>query len=218
MDQNQNQQPPVFNQPQGYGQTQYGQPYGQPQYSLGKPMMPFWTAVKTCFKKYFDFTGRARRSEYWWFGLFYFIVMFAWVFVAAFFMVAGMEILYDSNSGLSPMAGIYASSAMMFLPILVFIFPLYAAQTRRLHDTGHSGWWVVASLLVSLAYGATYLYMLMPFLDTGRGLDELMSSPMIIVVGILGLVSAVLGIVIFVFTVLDSQRGENKYGPSPKYQ
>ena len=33
------------------------------------PMMSFGEAVKTCFKKYVTFSGRARRSEYWWFAL-----------------------------------------------------------------------------------------------------------------------------------------------------
>ncbi len=31
--------------------------------------MDFITSVKTCLTKYFDFSGRARRSEYWWFCL-----------------------------------------------------------------------------------------------------------------------------------------------------
>ena len=31
-------------------------------------------AVKNCFSKYADFTGRATRSEFWWFFLFQFIV------------------------------------------------------------------------------------------------------------------------------------------------
>lgn len=36
--------------------------------------MDFMTSIKTCFSKYFDFSGRARRSEYWWFYLFVFVL------------------------------------------------------------------------------------------------------------------------------------------------
>lgn len=36
--------------------------------------MSFMDAIKTCFSKYFDFSGRARRSEYWWFYLFVFVL------------------------------------------------------------------------------------------------------------------------------------------------
>ena len=32
--------------------------------------MDFQTSVKTCFKKYADFSGRALRSEFWWFVVF----------------------------------------------------------------------------------------------------------------------------------------------------
>ena len=32
--------------------------------------MDFGQSIKICFSKYFDFSGRARRSEYWWFYLF----------------------------------------------------------------------------------------------------------------------------------------------------
>lgn len=35
--------------------------------------MSFMDAIKTCFSKYFDFSGRARRSEFWWFVLFFFV-------------------------------------------------------------------------------------------------------------------------------------------------
>ena len=36
--------------------------------------MTFAESVQTCLSKYADFTGRARRSEYWWFALFVLIV------------------------------------------------------------------------------------------------------------------------------------------------
>jgi len=84
-----------YQQPQ-YQQSQYQQPYQQgpyyggyqqPQYGFGpeaeqqysdqymaaygyRPQMEFGTAIKTCFNKFVDFKGRARRSEYWWFYLF----------------------------------------------------------------------------------------------------------------------------------------------------
>ena len=65
MEQNQQSQPPVFN-PQG--QAQQPAPQYQPRVTAS-PMMDPVTAVKTCFKKYFDFKGRARRSEFWWLPL-----------------------------------------------------------------------------------------------------------------------------------------------------
>ena len=73
----QNQQSPVFDQ-------QPDQQPSAPQYEPYVPIMGFGQAVKTCFKKYFDFKGRARRSEYWWFNLFNCIVTFIWSLIASF--------------------------------------------------------------------------------------------------------------------------------------
>ncbi len=78
-------------------------------------------AIKTCLKKYFVFDGRASRSEYWYFYLFYMLLVFGCVA----FSVAGQD-----------------SIAIAFiLAIVAIIIPQISAAVRRLHDTGRSGWW-----------------------------------------------------------------------------
>ena len=77
-----------YQQPQ-YQQPTYQQPYGQYGYGVDykqqmsdqhfatygyRPQMEFGESIKVCFNKFTDFTGRARRSEYWWFYLFYTLV------------------------------------------------------------------------------------------------------------------------------------------------
>ena len=203
-----NQQPPEFN-PQE-------QPFNP---VIGRPMMPFWTAVKTCFKKYFDFKGRARRSEYWWFILFGFIVYFVWAFLTAFLLALGIEGLGRSDAMVgSPIMAFSITSGIIMLPILFLVIPMYSALTRRLHDTGHSGWWVVASLALSIVYSVTYFYMFNQMISSRRDMMEGFSSPLMIVIVILALANMALGIALLVFSVMDSQPHENKYGPSPKYQ
>ena len=76
--------------------------------------MNFQDAIRTCFSKYADFSGRAMRSEYWWFFL---------------FIVVVSVILSMISSVLS---GLFS------LGVLV---PSISAATRRLHDTNRSGWW-----------------------------------------------------------------------------
>ena len=202
------QQPPEFN-PQE-------QPFNP---AIGRPMMPFWTAVKTCFKKYFDFKGRARRSEYWWFILFGFIVYFVWAFLTAFLLALGIEGLGRSDVMVgSPIMAFFTTSGIIMLPILFLVIPMYSALTRRLHDTGRSGWWVVASLALSIVYSVTYFYMFYQMISSRRDMMEGFSSPLMIVILILALASMALGIALLVFSVMDSQPHENKYGPSPKYQ
>ena len=74
--------------------------------------MSFGEAVKTCFSKYVDFSGRAPRSEFWWFVLFVIIVS-----VVA--LLIGLNTLFG----------------------LAMLLPSIAVTVRRLHDTDRSGWW-----------------------------------------------------------------------------
>jgi uncharacterized membrane protein YhaH (DUF805 family) len=99
-----------------------------PQYGSAKSM-GFVDAIKTCFRKYVDFKGRARRPEYWWFILFYFIVL----------------------TGLSILDGVMAALGLPgffgFLGILGLVLPSLAVAVRRLHDTDRSGWMLLISLI-----------------------------------------------------------------------
>ncbi|WP_237217291.1 DUF805 domain-containing protein, partial [Falsiroseomonas oryziterrae] len=88
--------------------------------------MNFQDAVRTCLQNYVTFSGRARRSEFWFFILFNLLVQV----VAA---------ILDSFLGDTGIMGAIASLAL-FLPGL-------AVSVRRLHDTGRSGWWVLLGLV-----------------------------------------------------------------------
>ncbi len=205
MEQNQQSQPPVFN-PQE--PTQQPDPQYQPRVNA-RPMLEPVQAVKICLKKFFDFTGRARRSEYWWFVLFVMIVSMVFNFIGAVF----------------PMVNILG-----LIVSLVLTIAQLAALTRRLHDTGRSGWWVlVYGLFMLVTYGALVAILapvageLMAEGDQ-MALVELMAnafmdSPIAAAVMICGaLATAFMAIITLIFAVKDSQWTENKYGPSPKYQ
>lgn len=82
-------------------------------------------AVKTCFRKYATFKGRASRSEYWYFCLFNIIVTCVLLGLAIAIKQEDISLLFLA------LVSIY--SIVIFLPSL-------AAIVRRLHDTGKSGW------------------------------------------------------------------------------
>jgi uncharacterized membrane protein YhaH (DUF805 family) len=85
--------------------------------------MSFPDAVKICLNKYVDFSGRARRSEYWWWFLFTLVVG----------LVAG---ILDGIFGLSNgFIGVFTGIAY-----LAMLLPSLAVGARRLHDTSKSGW------------------------------------------------------------------------------
>lgn len=89
------------------------------------PEVSFGEAIKTCFSKYVAFTGRARRSEYWYFMLFYFII----------YLIAAIIDAVISVSNGEP------SLVFKVIVWLVFLLPTLAVLFRRLHDIGKSGWW-----------------------------------------------------------------------------
>lgn len=82
--------------------------------------MDYYFAV---LKKYADFSGRATRSEYWYFVLFNFLISFAISFIG---------VLGVNSSIVSGLSLLYA---------VAVIVPAFAVMFRRLHDTNHSGWW-----------------------------------------------------------------------------
>lgn len=101
----------------------------------------FFDSIGICFSKYAQFSGRASRGEYWWFGLFQFLIfaaMFAmllphWVHDIGVAEVTGKMPPQDTAEAV--INGVYdLLSLAMFLPAL-------GVAVRRLHDCGKSGWW-----------------------------------------------------------------------------
>ena len=88
--------------------------------------MSFSDAVRDAFSKYATFTGRSSRPAYWWFYLFNILTLIA-------------ALLVDLALGTSGI--IYA------LVGLALLLPNLAVAARRLHDSGHSGWWWLIALL-----------------------------------------------------------------------
>lgn len=92
----------------------------------GKPMV-FFEAISSCFNKYVQFSGRASRSEYWYFWLFGLIC----------------SALSDMVEG----RGQYGVGALSGLIALALVLPQLAVTARRLHDTDRSGWWMLLWLI-----------------------------------------------------------------------
>ena len=80
----------------------------------------------TVLQKYFQFSGRARRKEYWFFVLFNTIISIALT------VIDGLTGTLSAESGMGLLSGIYT---------LAVLIPSIAVAFRRLHDTGRSAWW-----------------------------------------------------------------------------
>lgn len=102
-------------------------------------------------KKYAEFSGRARRKEYWFFALFNFLIAVALGFIE---MSAGLTY---GEYGYGPLSGLYA---------LAVLIPGIAVTVRRLHDTGRSGWWILIGLVPIIGWIVLLVFM---FLDSQPG-------------------------------------------------
>jgi uncharacterized membrane protein YhaH (DUF805 family) len=122
--------------------------------SLGQAFASFW-------KNYVNFSGRARRAEYWKAVLALVLLVIPLAILDVFLFPA---VVLENSLG--PASGLFT---------IAIILPSISMTVRRLHDTSKSGWW--------------YLLTFIPFVG---------------------------GIVLFVFMVLDSTPGANKWGESPK--
>ena len=85
--------------------------------------MGFMDAVKSVFGQYANFSGRARRSEYWYFVLFNFLISFVLGFIGG---LLGEKI----GTVFTVISGLWS---------LVVLIPSLAVAWRRLHDIGRSG-------------------------------------------------------------------------------
>ena len=93
-------------------------------------------AVKSIFKNYGNFKGRARRSEYWFFVLFNFLVTF---------LISFLSSLLASGSNNPELSLI--PSAFLGIYSLVIIIPSFSVMCRRLHDIGKSGSYIFFALI-----------------------------------------------------------------------
>ena len=82
-------------------------------------------------RHYADFSGRARRREYWYFVLFNIISLFAWSLLMLFAFV-----LFDGGLGNVELA----ANIVVWSYYFVMMLPAMAVTVRRLHDLGKSGW------------------------------------------------------------------------------
>ena len=110
--------------------------------------MGFGVAISSCFSKYVTFSGRASRSEYWWFVLFLFLGQIALGAVDVMMFGAGAQ-------GVGPLGGLFG---------LVVFLPGLSAIVRRLHDIGRSGWWYWILMIPLVGFVASIAFLVVMLL------------------------------------------------------
>ncbi len=90
-----------------------------------------WALYTVLRKKYSDFSGRACRSEYWWYMLFVNL------------LYLGLSIIGGVLTVIAGLVGAYLMLALLIIAMVALIVPSIAVSVRRLHDRNVSGWWLI---------------------------------------------------------------------------
>ncbi len=97
------------------------------------------TAISTVFAKTFTYSGRASRSEYWWYLLFYTVICLVCAAIDTFTIVALVQ--ENGEQALVPETALKMTSLYAYLALAL---PFLSVTVRRLHDAGYSGLWTLA--------------------------------------------------------------------------
>ena len=98
--------------------------------------MNFITSIKTCFKKYIDFNGRASRSEFWYFTLLLVFGYFGLLLIVNYWNDSNL--FYELSDSLYNSINYLIYGMFYGLPIICLI-PFVSVTIRRIHDIGQSG-------------------------------------------------------------------------------
>lgn len=147
-----------------------------------------------CIRNYVNFSGRARRTEFW-----YFILFSCLLLIVA---MALDVVCFNTPYG------------VFYLLVALFLFlPQLAVSARRLHDTGRTSKWLLWNYLALLVWAVAAL--VLSGLSAFAGGRDASAWFLIVLCG--GCVFFfVWEIVFLVWFCLPGMPGENKYGPDPK--
>lgn len=147
------------------------------------------------FRRAFDIEGRASRTEYWYFVFFNTLVMLA-CYAFDFTMFH-----YGRDPDSVPIHRLYT---------ILTLIPATTITVRRLHDVGKSGLWVLSP--IPLSFAAFILFWLIIAIST----LVMPNGNVYYVIGVFIFTVVSTFLMLFLFTVRDSQPGTNRFGPNPK--
>jgi uncharacterized membrane protein YhaH (DUF805 family) len=113
-------------------------------------------------RKYADFTGRARRTEFWLFALLVFLIEI--VFMALLSAVGGSAMVMGDPAAAAavPMTGAIGAVLFAHLAVmLALLVPSLAVTFRRLHDTNRRGWWILIGLIPLIGAVVLFIFYLL---------------------------------------------------------
>ena len=185
------------------------------------------------FVRYVDFQGRSRRSEYWLWALFLFLVYMA-LSIFQYVMIFSMAASSVANGQNGDGAAASGAGAMGLIMLLKFVFwlavllPSMAVAVRRMHDINRSGWWIVFPYVVLLiAMIVVFSLNGESFINNMKNMEGMSNNkdPRAAVAFVMSILRPMMWIILpfflakvvtFVFRVTEGTPGNNRFGPDPK--
>ena len=121
-------------------------------------MVSFQDAIKTCFKKYAYFYGRATRAEFWWWVLFSVVMSLLAAGFDALILESVFEQIPPNNQHSSGPIGMIVSATLLL--------PGLAVGVRRLHDVNYSGFWLFLWFLPIIGWAFLFYLHVLPSRQT----------------------------------------------------
>jgi uncharacterized membrane protein YhaH (DUF805 family) len=126
----------------------------------------FGGAIRRGFAKYATFSGRASRSEYWWWVLFTTVVGLVLALPAA-----ALGTATSPDGGQTPGAPAIPLLVALAVFYLAIVVPTLAVTVRRLHDAGYSGWLILLNLIPWVGGLILLVFTLLPSSPAGARYD-----------------------------------------------
>lgn len=178
------------------------------------PRVGFWEAAMRGFKGIFDFEGRARRSEYWWYALVIYLILCLSLMGVTLYIVSVSGNYVKGHDHAVEFS--WLDTLLMFGAAFLPYALCYAIQVRRLHDVGRSALWPSVSFAAAF-FGMAYCAIAIESIICAARWSEGMGGFFEAVCALSLPVFLIAHLIILIFTIKDSQPRPNKYGDSPKY-
>ena len=194
-----------------------------------QPPVGFVEATKRGFKNLFNFKGRARRSEFWWFFLPWSPIVLMGLFIIFLPIVITLCVPYRANMTdeeymMMEMKNLPYELLGILIPVGLYFLLFLGSMIRRLHDVGVSSLWgysafILYCLSVIFFYAVYYYDPISIYSLLGETINEVNNEASIyafVVPIVLLFLSLMMYMATILFCVFDGKNIGNKYGKSYK--